>query len=98
MNALGALPVLFAPLCVCAPLWAWAGMAEDAERAAERILLEEKVLNVYFVGSEQGRLTILFGKQIAGWQIESILKRFNNEPAIRGVTHTRVDTDYCPIQ
>ena len=92
MNSLAALPVLLAPLL------AWAGMAEDAERAAERVLLEEKVLNVYFAGSDEGRLTILFGNQVAGWQIEAVLIRLNNEPAIRGVTHTRAETDYCPFR
>ena len=58
MRALGALPVLLAPML------AWAGMGEDAEYAAGRILLEEKVLNVYLAGSDEGRLTILFGNQV----------------------------------
>ncbi len=92
MNSLAALPVLLAPLL------AWAGMAEDAERAAERVLLEEKVLNVYLAGSDEGRLTILFGKQVADWQIEAVLARLNQEPAIRGVAHSRVETDYCPFR
>lgn len=80
------------------PALAWANPAQDAERAAEHVLLQENVLHVYFTASDEGRLTILFGRQTADWQIEAVLKKFAGEPAIKGVTHTRVDTDYCPIR
>ncbi|MCL5061541.1 MAG: hypothetical protein M1449_14455 [Candidatus Thermoplasmatota archaeon] len=62
------------------------------------MLIEENVLTVYFTANDQGRLTLLFGKQVADWQIDAVLKKLEKEPAIRGVTHTRVDTDYCPIR
>jgi hypothetical protein len=91
MNALAA-PLLLAPAL------AWAGLAADAERAAERVLVEENVLTVYFTANDQGRLTLLFGSQVADWEIDHVLRRLEQEPAIRGVTHTRVDTDYCPIR
>jgi len=81
-----------------APTLAWASPAEDAERAAERVLVEENVLTVYFTTNDEGRLTLLFGRQVADWQIDAVLKKLEKEPAIRGVTHTRVDTDYCPIR
>jgi len=35
---------------------------------------------------------------VADWQIDAVLKKLEQEPAIKGVTHTRVDTDYCPIR
>ncbi|MGK2953370.1 MAG: hypothetical protein ACSLEZ_13445 [Thiobacillus sp.] len=81
-----------------APALAWANLAGNAEHAAERVLLEENVLTVYFTANDQGRLTLLFGRQVADWQIEAVLKRLEQEAAIKGVTHTRVDTDYCPIR
>ena len=81
-----------------APALAWAGAAADAEYAAERVLVEENVLTVYFTANDAGRLTLLFGRQVADWQIDAVLKKLEQEPAIKGVTHTRVDTDYCPIR
>jgi hypothetical protein len=87
-----------AALLLLAPALAWANHAADAERAAERVLVEENVLAVYFTANEQGRLTLLFGRQVADWQIDAVLKKLESDPAIRGVTHTQVDTDYCPIR
>ena len=81
-----------------APARGWAGAAADAEYAAERVLVEENVLTVYFTANDAGRLTLLFGRQVADWQIDAVLKKLEQEPAIKGVTHTRVDTDYCPIR
>ena len=89
---------LAALLLFVAPVLAWAGPAEEAERAAERVLLGENVLNVYFTANDAGRLTLLFGRQIADWQIDAVLQKLEQQPAIKGVTHTRVDTDYCPIR
>ena len=80
------------------PTLAWANLAADAERAAERVLVEENVLTVYFTANDEGRLTLLFGRQVAGWQIDAVLKKLEQDPAIRGVTHTQVDSDYCPIR
>jgi hypothetical protein len=87
-----------AALLLLAPAVAWASLAAEAERAAERVLVEENVLAVYFTANDAGRLTILFGRQVGDGQIETVLKRFAQEPAIHGVTHTRVDADYCPIR
>ncbi len=87
-----------AALLLLAPALAWASFAADAERAAERVLIEENVLTVYFTANDAGRLTLLFGRQVADWQIDAVLKKLEQDPAIRGVTHTRVDTDYCPIR
>jgi hypothetical protein len=81
-----------------APALAWANPATDAEQAAERVLLEENVLSVYYTANDEGRLTLLFGRQVANWQIEAVVKKLELDPAIKGVTHTRVDTDYCPIR
>ena len=88
---------LAAPLLLV-PALVWAGAAADAKYAAERVLVEENVLTVYFTANDAGRLTLLFGRQVADWQIDAVLKRLEHEPAIKGVTHTRVDTDYCPIR
>jgi hypothetical protein len=85
-------------LVLCAPALAWAGLAADAERAAERVLLEENVLTVYLTANEQGRLTVLFGRQVADWQIAAVLHKLESDPAIRGVTHARANTDFCPIR
>lgn len=87
-----------AALLLLMPALAWANLAADAERAAERVLLEENVLTVYFTANDQGRLTLLFGRQVANWQIDAVLKKLESDPAIKGVSHTRVDTDYCPIR
>jgi hypothetical protein len=87
-----------AALALLIPALAWGGAAADAQRAAERVLIEENVLNVYVTASDEGRLTVLFGRQVADWQIAAVLQKLAKEPAIRGVTHTRVDTDYCPIR
>ncbi len=81
-----------------APALAWASLAADAERAAERILVEENVLHVYFTANDAGRLTLLFGRQTTDWQIARVLQKLESDPAIHGITHTRVDTDYCPIR
>jgi hypothetical protein len=80
------------------PALAWADPAKQAEYAAEQILVEEGVLNVYFTANDEGRLTVLFGRQIADWQIQAVLKRLEADPAIRGITHAKVETDYCPIR
>jgi len=85
-------------LLLLVPALAWADMAKQAEYAAEQILVEENVLFVYFTANDEGRLTLLFGRQVADWQVEAVLKRLNAEPAIRGITHAKVDTDYCPIR
>jgi len=85
-------------LLLLVPALVWADMAKQAEYAAEQILVEENVLFVYFTANDDGRLTILFGRQVPDWQIESVLKRLNAEPAIQGITHAKVDTDYCPIR
>ena len=81
-----------------APALACADPATDAEHAAMRVLVEENVLSVYLTTNDQGRLTLLFGSRVSDWQIDAVLKKLEQEPAIKGVTHTRVDTDYCPIR
>ena len=68
-----------AALLLLAPALAWAGPVADAERAAERVLIEENVLTVYFTANDQGRLTLLFGKQVADWQIDAVLKKLEKE-------------------
>ncbi len=80
------------------PALAWADLARHAEYVAEQVLVEENVLTVYFTANEEGRLTLLFGRQVPDWQIAAVLERLNAEPAIRGITHAKVDTDYCPIR
>ena len=85
-------------LLLFAPALAWANLAAEAEHAAERVLVEENVLTVYFTANDEGRLTVLFGRQVANWQIDAVLKKLEQESAIKGVTHTQVDTDYCPIR
>ena len=91
MNRLVALPFLLAPFL------AWASVGDDAERAAVGILIEENVLNVYVASNDTGRITLVFGQQIADWQVASVVQRLNAEPAIHGVSHSRADTDFCPI-
>jgi hypothetical protein len=81
-----------------APVVAWADPAADAEHAAMRVLVEENVLSVYLATNDQGRLTLLFGSRVPDWQIDAVLKKLEEESAIHGVTHARVDTDYCPIR
>jgi hypothetical protein len=81
-----------------APALAWANLAGNAEHAAERVLIEENVLMVHFTANDQGRITLLFGRQVADWQIDAVLKRLEQEHAITGVTHARVDNDFCPIR
>jgi hypothetical protein len=85
-------------LLLLVPALAWADAAKRAEYAAEQILVEENVLFVYFTANDEGRLTLLFGRQVPDWQIEAVLARLKAEPAIRGITHAKVDTDYCPIR
>jgi hypothetical protein len=80
------------------PALAWADLAKHAEYAAEQVLIEENVLTVYFTANDEGRLTILFGSQVPDWQVEAVLARLNAEPAIRGITHSKVDTQFCPIR
>ena len=80
------------------PALAWANPAADAERSSERVLVEENVLTVYLTANDQGRVTLLFARQVANWQIDAVLRKLQNEPAIKGVAHIRVDTDYCPIR
>ena len=80
------------------PALAWADLAQQAEYAAERILVEDDVLHVYVTANDDGRVTVLFGRQTADWQIEAVLKRLEADPAIRGVTHAKVEIDYCPIR
>ena len=87
-----------ATLLMLVPVLAWAGPAEDAKYAAEQVLVAENVLNVYFTANDQGRLTLLFGRQIANWQIDVMLAKLAKIPAINGITHAQVDTDYCPIR
>jgi len=81
-----------------APALACADPATDAEHAAMRVLVEENVLSVYLATNDQGRLTLLFGSRVADWQIDAVLGKLENESAIHGVTHARVDTDFCPIR
>jgi hypothetical protein len=81
-----------------APALACADPATDAEHAAMRVLVEENVLSVYLTTNDQGRLTLLFGSRVADWQIDAVLKKLDTESAIHGVTHARVDTDFCLIR
>ena len=57
-----------AALLLLAPALAWANFAVDAEQAAERVLIEENVLTVYFTANDEGRLTLLFGRQVGAEQ------------------------------
>jgi hypothetical protein len=84
--------LLFAPALACAD------PAADAEHAATQVLVDENVLSVYLTSNDQGRLTLLFGSRVADWQIDAVLGKLENESAIHGVTHARVDTDFCPIR
>ncbi|MDO9467434.1 MAG: hypothetical protein Q7J36_09040 [Thiobacillus sp.] len=91
MRALAALLLLCA-----AP--AWADPAADAEYAAERVLQTEDVLNVHVSANDQGRLTVLFGRQVGDAQIATVLKKLEQEAAIRGINHSRADIDFCPVR
>lgn len=88
----------FAAGLLFAPALAWADAAAKAENAAMKVLVEENVLSVYLTTNDEGRLTILFGSQVAPWQIDAVLKKLEQEPAIHGVTHAHVDTDFCLIR
>jgi hypothetical protein len=81
-----------------APALAWATPALDAEQAAERVLVEEDVLSYYLTANDHGRITLLFGKYVADWQIDAVVKKLEKETAIKGITHTRVDTDFCTLR
>lgn len=81
-----------------APALAWADAAADAEHAAMKVLVEENVLSVYLTTNDESRLTLLFGSQVAEWQVNAVLKKLAQEPAIHGVTHAQVDTDFCLIR
>ena len=78
-----------------APSLAWANAAENAEFAAGRVLLEEEVLNAHYTSNSSGRVTVLFGRGVGTALIEAVVKRMRREPAIRGITYTQVDTDFC---
>jgi hypothetical protein len=80
-----------------APVLAWADPAADAKHAAMQVLVEQNVLSVYLATNDEGRLTLLFGSQVADWQIDAVLKKLERESAIHGVTHARADADFCPI-
>lgn len=80
------------------PAVAWADAAANAEHAAMKVLVEENVLSVYLTTNDDGRLTILFGSQVAPWQIDAVVKKLEQEPDIHGVTHAHVDTDFCLIR
>ena len=87
-----------ATLLLLAPALAWASAAADDEYASERVLQAEEVLNVHVTANDQGRLTILFGRLVGDGQIAAVLKKLEQEPAIRGITHSRVDSDFCPVR
>ena len=91
MNRLAALLLLFA-------LPAWAGPAAEAEHAAERVLQAEDVLNAHVTANDQGRLTVLFGRQVGDGRIAAVVKKLEQEPAINGITHARADTDFCTLR
>jgi hypothetical protein len=91
MKSLAALLLLFA-------VPAWASPAADAEHAAERVLLAQNVLSYHLTANEAGRLTLLFGKFVADWQMDAVVKQLEQEPAIKGLTHIRVDTDFCTMR
>ncbi len=84
--------LLFTPALACADA------AAEAEHAAMQVLVEENVLSVYLTTNDAGRLTILFGSQVAPWQIDAVLRKLERQPAIHGVTHAHVDTDFCLIR
>jgi hypothetical protein len=81
-----------------APAPAWADPAAEAEYVAMKVLVEEDVLSVHLTANDEGRLTILFGSQVADWQIDAVLEKLEQESAIHGVTHARSDTDFCLIR
>lgn len=80
------------------PVLAWADPGEDAEFAANRILLEEETLNAQVVTNSQGRITLLFGRSVGPGLIESVVRRMRRDPAIRGLTYTQVDSDFCTLR
>lgn len=87
-----------AALLLLVPALAWADPAADAEYAAERVLQAEAVLNVHVTANDQGRLTVLFGRQVGDAQIAAVLTKLEQEAAIRGINHSRADTDFCPVR
>jgi hypothetical protein len=87
-----------AALLLLVPALAWANPATDAEQAAERVLVEEDVLSYYLTANDEGRVTLLFGKFVTDWQIAAVVKKLEKESAINGITHTRVDTDFCTLR
>jgi len=87
-----------AALLLLVPALAWANPATEAEQAAERVLVEQDVLSYYLSASDEGRVTLLFGKFVADWQMDAVVKQLEKEPAIKGLTHVRVDTDFCTLR
>ncbi|MEW5967747.1 MAG: hypothetical protein AB1418_05135 [Pseudomonadota bacterium] len=88
----------FAALLLLVPLLAWAGPGEDAEFAANRILLEEEMLNAQVVSNSKGRITLLFGRSVGPGLIDSVVRRMKRDPAIRGLTYVQVDNDFCTLR
>ncbi len=76
----------------------WASPAVEAEYAAERVLVEEDVLSYHLTANDDGRVTLLFGKFVTDWQIAAVVKKLEKESTINGITHTRVDTDFCTLR
>jgi hypothetical protein len=77
---------------------AWAGPAEDAEFAANHILLQEEVLNAQATSNSKGRVTLLFGRSVGTGLIDSVVTRMKREPAIRGLTYVQIDSDFCTVR
>ena len=78
--------------------FAHAGPLEEAEYTLTKILYEEDVVNVYYSVTDSGRVTILFGAQVPDWKIKPLLKKLEQEPAIKGVTSTKTDKEFCSIR
>ena len=80
------------------PALAWAGPGEDAEFAANRILLEEEMLNAQVSSNAKGRITLLFGRSVGPGLIDFIVQRMKREPVIRGINYAQVDNDFCTLR
>lgn len=87
-----------AVLLLLVPVLAFAGPAEDAEFAANRILLEEEVLNAQASSNTHGRVTLLFGRSVGPGLIDLVVQRMKRDPAIRGLNYVQVDNDFCTLR
>lgn len=78
---------------------AWAASPAELEYVVKQVLEQEGALFVTYSVSDNGKVSVLFGKNEPDWRVQTTVQALQSHPDIPpGFFWTKTDTEFCAIR